>query len=211
MSRRSSEAEGQAGTPPTPELPAPHVATMQHSAWVERWIGQPRGNGRLLDFASGSGRHAHLAVARGFRVLAVDRDEHSLGMVQGREMQARAEDLESGRWSFAAERFEVVVMTNFLFRARMDLLARLLEPGGRLIVETFAEGNERYGRPSNPAFLLQVDELFMTARRSGLQVIAFEQGFTPTPKPAQIQRVAAIKPPHDPRSLPLAGDGHALS
>jgi len=102
-------------------------------------------------------------------------------------------------------------MTNFLFRPRLDLLARLLEPGGRLIVETFAEGNEHYGRPTNPAFLLQVDELFMTARRSGLLVIAFEQGFTPSPKPAQIQRVAAVKPPHDPRSMPLAGDWHALS
>ena len=184
---------------------------LRPSAWVERWIGQPRGNGRLLDFASGSGRHARLAAARGFRVLAVDRDEHSLGMVQGKEMQVMAEDLESGRWSFAAERFEVVVVTNFLFRARMDLLARLLEPAGRLVVETFAEGNERYGRPSNPAFLLQVDELFLSARRSGLQVIAFEQGFTPSPKPAQIQRVVAVKPPHDPRSLPLAGQGHALS
>jgi SAM-dependent methyltransferase len=189
----------------------PHVATEQHSAWVARWIGtpggqldgRPREGARLLDFASGSGRHARLAAARGFRVLAVDRDEAVLKMAKGRNIEARAEDLESGRWSFSAERFEVVVVTNFLFRPRLDLLAGLLQAGGRLVYETFSSGNEVYGKPSNPAFLLQADELFLLARRAALQVLAFEQGFVAAPKPALVQRIAAIKPPYDRESLPL--------
>ena len=213
MSRQSSGVEAPAQGASRPDLPAasaspapadPHVSGMQHSAWVERWLGTPAGNRRLLDFASGGGRHARLAAAKGFRVLAVDRDTSFLGMRESKNVEVRAEDLESGRWSFSAERFQAVVMTNFLFRPRLDLLARLLAPGGRLLVETFAAGNERYGKPSNPMFLLQTDELFVAARRLGLQVVAFEQGFAASPRAALLQRVAAIKPPHDPESMPLA-------
>jgi hypothetical protein len=102
-------------------------------------------------------------------------------------------------------------MTNFLFRPRLDLLARLLEPGGRLLVETFAVGNERHGRPSNPMFLLQTDELFLSARRAGLQVVAFEQGLALSPKAARLQRVMALKPPFDPHSTRLDGMNPPLS
>jgi SAM-dependent methyltransferase len=208
----SSRLAGKPGaTGSTSHLGAPHVATVQHSAWVARGIANPRANTRLLDFASGSGRHARLAAARGFRVLAVDRDEAVLKMVQGKNIEVRVEDLESGRWSFSAERFEVVVVTNFLFRPRLDLLAGLLAAGGRLVYETFALGNAAYGKPSNPTFLLQADELFLTARRAALLVLAFEQGFVATPKPALVQRIIAVKPPYDPESLPLIGHEPALS
>ena len=186
---------------------APHVATEQHSNWVGRWIGKPGGDARLLDFASGHGRHCHLARTRGFRVLAVDRDASLLETLQGKNTEARTEDLESGRWSFSAERFEVIVVTNFLFRPRLDLLAGLLVPGGRLVYETFASGNGAYGKPSNPAFLLQPDELFTVARRAALQVVAFEHGFVAIPRAALVQRIVAVKPPYDPESLPLVGPG----
>jgi SAM-dependent methyltransferase len=188
-----------------------HVATVQQSEWIARWLGVPAGRGRLLDFACGSGRHCRLAAARGFRVLAVDQDRALLDSIESKNIEARAEDLESGRWSFSAERFEAVVVTNFLHRPRLDLLAGLLLPGGRLLYETFAAGNQRYGKPSNPRFLLQPDELFLLARRCGLRVLAFEQGFTDSPKPALIQRIAAVRPPHDPESLPLAGGSGLLS
>lgn len=125
-------------------------------------------------------------------------------MIESKDLEARGEDLESGRWSFSAERFEVVVVTNFLFRPRLDLLPALLLPGGRLIYETFAQGNEAYGKPSNPAFLLQPDELFLLARRAGMQVRAFEQGRTDVPKPALVQRMVAVR-------LPDAGESLSLS
>ncbi len=189
----------------------PHVAIGQHSPWVARWIGHPHTGGRLLDFACGSGRHSLLAADRGFRVLAVDRDEGLLDSVQHRNTEVRAEDLESGRWSFSAERFEVIVVTNFLHRPRLALLAALLQPGGRLVYETFALGNEAYGKPSRPAFLLATDELFLVARHAGLQVLAFEQGFVAAPRPALVQRVAAVMPPWNPESLPLVGQEPTLS
>jgi SAM-dependent methyltransferase len=132
-------------------------------------------------------------------------------MSESNGVETRVEDLESGRWSFSAERFDVVVVTNFLHRPRLDLLAGLLEPGGRLIYETFARGNERYGKPSNPSFLLADDELHAWARRCGLLVVAFEQGFVAAPKSARIQRVVAVRPPYRPESLPLDGPRGALS
>jgi hypothetical protein len=132
-------------------------------------------------------------------------------MGESKGVETRREDLESGRWSFSAERFEAVVVTNFLHRPRLDLLAGLLAPGGRLIYETFARGNERYGKPTNPSFLLADDELFAWARRCGLRVVAFEQGFVAAPKAAQVARVVAVKPPYRAESLPLDGCSGALS
>jgi hypothetical protein len=125
------------------------------------------------------------------------------------------EDLESGRWSFSAERFQVVIVTNFLHRPRLDLLPGLLAPGGMLVYETFADGNAAYGKPSNPSFLLQSDELFLLARRARLQVRAFEQGYTASPKPALVQRIAALRLPDGVEALPLSapppGPGAVLS
>jgi len=209
------EVDRSVGEPLAPQPPESHVATLQHSAWVTRWVGRPSGFDRLLDFACGSGRHTRLALARGFRVLAVDRDRGLLDMGQNKNLEARVEDLESGRWSFSAERFQVVVVTNFLFRPRLDLLAALLAPGGRLVYETFAHGNAAYGKPSNPSFLLQPDELFLLGRRAGLQVRAFEQGYTPSPKPSLVQRIVALRLPAGVDSLPLSvppsGTGAGLS
>jgi hypothetical protein len=69
-----------------------------------------------------------------------------------------------------------------------------------LIYETFALGNERYGRPSNPAFLLRPDELLHSLEP--LAVVAFEQGLISAPKQAVIQRVCAVRA--DASSAPLA-------
>jgi SAM-dependent methyltransferase len=158
----------------------------------------------VLDFASGTGRHARLAREAGHAVLAVDRDPGALAWMEGTGIETRQEDLEHGRWSFAVERFDAIVVANYLFRPRLDLLATLLAPGGLLLHETFAEGNARYGRPSNPAFLLRPAELAHAAERAGLHLLAFEDGFVAEPRPARVQRVAAVRPPFDEQRWPLA-------
>ncbi|RPH41515.1 MAG: class I SAM-dependent methyltransferase [Burkholderiales bacterium] len=184
--------------------PSHHAGPGLPSRWIARWLPFVRPGGRVLDFASGTGRHARLAREAGHAVLAVDRDPVALAWLEGTGIETRQEDLEHGRWSFAAERFDAIVVANYLFRPRMDLLASLLAPGGLLLHETFAEGNARYGRPSNPAFLLRPGELVGAAGRAGLHVLAFEDGFVPEPRPARVQRVAAVRPPFDPERLPLA-------
>lgn len=185
------------------------------SAWVERWLGVPRGSGRLIDLACGSGRHVRLGLAAGFDVTAVDRNIATLTLPQGRACTALEVDLENGRWTLPAGRFEVVIVTHYLYRPRLALTGGLLEPGGRLIYETFADGNAAFGKPSNPAFLLRQDELFDACRRCGLAVVAFEQGYSPGHSPshlqshlqsrslaesplgrgAMLQRIVAVRPP----------------
>jgi hypothetical protein len=145
-----------------------------------------------------------MAHAAGHTVLAVDRDPLALASMERTGIEVRQEDLEHGRWSFAAERFDLLVCTNYLFRPRLDLMATLLAPGGLWVHETFAAGNARYGRPSNPDFLLRPGELAQVALRAGLHLLAFEDGYRGVPGPARVQRMAAVKPPFDPEAMPLA-------
>lgn len=181
-----------------------HPPGLAPSPWVVRWLSSAPPGGRLLDLACGSGRHARWARTAGFGVLAVDRDPVSLASLEGTGVEARQEDLEHGRWSFGHERFDAIVCTHYLFRPRLDLLAGLLAPGGLWVYETFAVGNERYGRPSNPDFLLRPGELAAVATRAGLHLLAYEDGWVATPRPARIQRMAAVRPPFDPQTRPLA-------
>lgn len=173
------------------------------SAWVRRWLPAASPGARMLDFACGSGRHARFGRDAGYRVLAVDRNAVALDALKGTGVEVREEDLEAGRWSFGGERFDVIVSTRYLFRPRIALMVALLAPGGLWLMETFAIGNARYGRPSNPAFLLRAGELLDVARRAGLHVLAYEDGWVGSPRPARIQRIAAVRMPFDPEGLPL--------
>jgi SAM-dependent methyltransferase len=168
------------------------------SPWVVRWAALIRPGGEVLDLACGHGRHARHLAAGGHRVTATDRDPSALATLAGvpgvRTVQA---DLEGAPWPFGAGAFDGVVVANYLHRPLFDALAASLAPGGVLIYETFMQGNERYGRPSNPDFLLRPYEL-ADAWRGRLEVVAFEQGRVERPKPALVQRVCALRgPPAD--------------
>lgn len=166
------------------------------SAWAMRWLAGLPAGASVLDVAAGGGRHALAAARLGLRVMAVDRDVRALlAIAAPGGITVRQADLEHGPWPFGDETFDAVLVSRYLFRPRWALLAALVAPGGRLIYETFARGNERYGRPSNPAFLLEAGELYERSRRAGLVVLGYEHGFVATPAPAVIQRVCAARPP----------------
>ncbi len=162
------------------------------SSWVGRFMPLVRAGGRVLDVACGAGRHARYLAAHGYRVEAVDRDAAALcGLAGVTGINARVADLEGAAWPYAGERFDAVVVTNYLHRPLFAHLIAALAPGGVLIYETFALGNERYGRPSNPDFLLRPGELLQVAH-GRLEVIAYENLDVDAPRPAMIQRVCAI-------------------
>ncbi|MBC7683607.1 MAG: SAM-dependent methyltransferase [Bdellovibrionales bacterium] len=171
------------------------------SPWVARWAPSAP-QGKVLDLACGMGRHAHLLAALGHPVLAVDRDASALIHAAGDAIVTVQVDLEGDDDGAAAQRalllkpqqFAAIVVTNYLHRPLMGALLASLAEDGMLIYETFAVGNEAYGKPSNPAFLLQPDELLRMVQASGLRVLAFEQGYVNTPKPAVVQRICAIAP-----------------
>ena len=156
------------------------------SEWVVRWAPQVT-RGPVLDVASGAGRHARVFVKRNLSVIAVDREPQQIPGVKF--VQA---DLESGNpWPFAGQRFGAIVVTNYLHRPLFKAISDSLDDGGVLIYETFMVGNERFGRPSNPAFLLKPGEL--REAFASLRIEAFEEGEVVRPKPAMTQRICAIK------------------
>jgi len=162
------------------------MAPESPSDWVVRWAPLVR-RGPVLDVASGRGRHARFFAERGLDVVAVDREPQQIPGVSF--LQA---DLESGNpWPFAPQRFGGIVVTNYLHRPLFKSIEDSLAEGGVLIYETFMLGNERFGRPSNPDFLLRPGEL--REAFASLRVIAFEEGEVASPKPAMTQRICAGK------------------
>jgi len=178
------------------------------SPWVLRWSELIAPGGAVLDLACGAGRHARMLAARGHPVLAVDRDREALAALSSvARIEPLYADLEDGSpWPLGARRFAAVVVVNYLHRPLMPLLAAALEDGGVLVYETFAAGNERFGKPSNPHFLLRPGEL-LDAFRPMLSVVAFEQGRVARPKPAMIQRLCARQSADADAALETAGSG----
>lgn len=143
----------------------------------------------MLDVACGQGRHLRYLRSRGYSVVGVDRDVETLSAADG--VDVRIADIEAGPWPYSPAEFDAVVVTNYLHRPIFPHLVAALREGGVLIYETFALGNERYGRPANPEFLLRPGELLESVEP--LAVIAFEQGLVSSPKQALIQRICAIR------------------
>ncbi len=173
-------------------MPDPHRSLAQPSAWICRFAPLvPRG-GAVLDLACGGGRHVRLFLARSHPVTAVDRDLSALQDLGKRAGLERLEaDLEEGRaFPLAGRRFAAVVVTNYLHRPLLPHLVSAVAPGGWLLYETFAAGNERFGKPSNPDFLLRPGELLETVR-GHLRVLAYEDLEVTSPKPACVQRISA--------------------
>jgi SAM-dependent methyltransferase len=163
------------------------------SAWVVRWAPLVRPGGDVLDLACGSGRHARHFAARGCRVLAVDRDEAALAALAGvTGVVTRVADLEGAPWPFATSSFDAIVVANYLHRPLFGHIVAALRPGGVLVYETFMAGNERFGKPSNPHFLLRPGELLELVQ-GWLEVVAFEQGTVEAPRPAVVQRLCAVR------------------
>jgi SAM-dependent methyltransferase len=159
------------------------------SPWVQRWAPLIRPGGAVLDVAAGAGRHSRWLARLGFEVDAVDRDATLFADPPPRVTLLQA-DLEAAPWPYAGRAFDAIVVTNYLHRPLLPVLARSLEPGGLLVYETFARGNERFGKPSNPDFLLAPGEL-LAAVAGLLRVLGYEDIVVNEPRPAAVQRLAA--------------------
>jgi SAM-dependent methyltransferase len=158
-----------------------------------RWCARLAPGSQVLDLACGPGRHARALAALGHRVDAVDRDPaHGAGLAALTGVQFRALELEQAPWPFTDRQYDAIVVANYLHRPRLALLAQALRDGGVLVYETFAAGNECFGRPSNPDFLLAPFEL-AACFAPLLHVLAFEDGVVERPIPARVQRLCALR------------------
>ena len=163
------------------------------SPWVSRFVPLIGPGGTVLDLACGGGRHARYLASLGFAVEAVDRDAESVGALSDISgINARCADLEGGPWPYLGRHFAGVVVTNYLWRPLFPQIMATLDKAGILIYETFMIGNEAFGKPSNPAYLLRRDELRHVVHNH-LEIIAFEQGEISEPRPAVVQRICAVR------------------
>lgn len=160
------------------------------SAWVRRWSHLVAPGGAVLDVACGAGRHLRWFHARKHPVVGVDRAQDAIDSVASLGRMVCA-DIEGRPWPFDGETFAGVVVTNYLWRPLLPAIVAAVAPGGVLLYETFAAGNETVGKPSRPDFLLRPGELL--AACAGLRVVAYEDGFQDAPA-RFVQRIAAVRP-----------------
>ena len=168
------------------------MAQNEASPWVMRFAPLIPAGGRVLDLAAGAGRHSRFLAAQGYSVEAVDRDAEALAaLADCAGVHTRCADLEGGPWPYHGSTFTGIVVTRYLWRPLLPTLFAALEAGGVLIYETFMVGQEAYGQPSNPAYLLRSGEL-LDLVRGRLNVVAFEQGEEPgRTGPQVMQRLCA--------------------
>ncbi|MCB9878009.1 MAG: class I SAM-dependent methyltransferase [Planctomycetes bacterium] len=164
------------------------------NATIAAWADHVPAGVRVLDVAAGGGRHAQLFGARGCAVTAVDRDVAALRALAAPSLEILEADLENAPWPLPDRRFDAIVVVDYLWRPLLPTLAASLAPGGLLLYETFAAGNERFGRPRNPEFLLHDGELCDFAATHGLEVLDYRSGAVGEPPRAVRQRLLARRP-----------------
>jgi len=177
-----------------PHQPLEHG--LEPSNWVQRWSHLATPGGTVLDVACGHGRHLRWFAQRGHAVTGIDQNRAALASASAFGTVIEA-DIEAGPWPLnqpdgAPRQFDVVVVTNYLWRALWPNLLSSVRPGGLLLYETFAQGQEQFGRPSRSDFLLQEGELLQVCR--GFYIVAYEHGLQ-APPPRVLQRIAALRPP----------------
>jgi len=157
----------------------------------------------MLDIACGMGRHMQWFAGQGFQTTGIDRNPQALAVASqyGAVIDA---DIENAPWplmrSEQPAQFDVVVVTNYLWRALFPVILQSLAPGGLLLYETFTIGNESVGKPSNPDFLLHGGELLQVCQN--LHIVAYENGYLTHPQ-RFVQRIAAVNPcPIPPETAP---------
>jgi SAM-dependent methyltransferase len=164
------------------------------SPWIVRFTPLVPAGGAVLDLACGRGRHLRWFASRGHPVTGVDRDADALAPLQG-VGEILLADIENGPWPLAGRQFAAVVVTNYLWRPLFPRILEAVAPGGVLLHETFAQGNETVGKPSRADFLLAPGELLRAY--DGLRVVAYEDGFLSGPD-RFVQRIAAVREPAGP-------------
>ncbi|MFN3232324.1 MAG: methyltransferase domain-containing protein [Alphaproteobacteria bacterium] len=174
------------------------MSTQQHattppSPWVVKYAADIIRGGDVLDLACGGGRHTRHLLERGYRVMALDINIDGLSdVVDDPGLAVMEVDLENGPWPLGNADFDAVIVTNYLWRPLFPRIREAVRPGGRVIYQTFAEGNERFGKPSNPDFLLKEGEL--KDWFSDWDIVAYEHGEVTGPRPAVKQSICAIRP-----------------
>ena len=144
------------------------------SNWVKYCLeALPYKNGYALDLACGRGRHSILLSNYGYNVLSVDIDGHKLNCFYGKLIKKKVIDVENiNNWPLEKKKFNAIIVTNFLNRKIFPSIIGSIKKKGYLIYETFSEGQQKIGRPTNPKYILKPRELIRLSNK--MQLLAYE-------------------------------------
>jgi tellurite methyltransferase len=151
---------------------------------------------RVLDLAAGAGREAVFLAMHGYHVEAWDHDgavlekARLLATRHGVRIETAVRNLERREPDLPIGDRHVVTAFRFLHRPLMKSVATAVAPGGVVVYETFLRGQERFGRPRHPRFLLDPGEL--PGHFPGFEVVRYEES-TP-PEGPWLARLLARKP-----------------
>jgi len=167
--------------------------TAPPSPWVEQWAHLLAPASRVLDVACGSGRHLDYLLRLGHQVTGIDQDTAAASAAVPKARLIVA-DIENKPWPLLAsdgpEKFDAVIVCNYLWRPLWPALLDSVTEGGLLIYETFTQGQEQFGRPRRADFLLQPGELLQVCQ--GMQIVAYACGIDMEPRRA-VQRIVATR------------------
>ena len=170
------------------------TTSIEPSSWLQRHSSLIPHSGPILDIAAGSGRHTQYLLEKGHTVVSIDKDISRLARIKSSHLSIARVDLEAPKpWPFKNSAFAAIIVTNYLHRPLFPLIINALAVGGVLVYETFANGNEKFGKPTNPNYLLKAGELIQLTLEH-LHILAYEDLTVDQPRPAQIQRIVASRP-----------------
>ena len=151
------------------------------SNWVKYCLEEiPCKNGYVLDLACGKGRHSIFLSNLGYNVLSVDIDEHKLNCFNGKLIKKKIIDVENiNNWPLEEKKFNVIIVTNFLNRKIFPSIIGSIKKGGYLIYETFSEGHQKIGRPTNLKYILKPRELLRLCNK--MQPVVYENIYIKNP------------------------------
>lgn len=167
------------------------------SDWIMKQIKKIKINKesiKVLDFASGNGRHSiPLANEKTF-ITAIDKNQDKLDFYKDhKNIRTICFDLETNeKWPLIQNEYDIVLVTNYLYRPRIKDLTYLVNENGYLLYETFSEGNEKFGKPSNTNYLLKENELIYTFKND-FNLIEYFNGMIKEPKKMMMQRCCLKK------------------
>ena len=120
--------------------------------------------GRALDVAMGTGRNAIYLAKMGFEMEGVDMSPEAVdnALESAREagvtIRAQVADLE-GEYHIEKGAYDVIICFNYLQRSLIYQIKDGLKKGGVVVYETFIVDQARFGKPTNPDYLLKHNEL----------------------------------------------------
>lgn len=123
----------------------------------------PKGS-RVLDLACGTGRNGCYLASLGYQVTYLDKNESSLASIQHQDDNATLllADLETTPpYQLTPHAYDTIIVFRYLHRRLMPSIINAIKPGGLIVYETFTHQQASIGRPKNPDFLLNTNELAM--------------------------------------------------